>query len=144
MTAQQPQREQPIWTYATETCNGERFYPLLRINEQWGYANSKQMAELMVRALNRDMEARPHPQAPERNELAERECAINNCMRKDWLQRHDAIIRQAATLAENKRVLDLLRIAFAPLTYPSPTTINDIIDSLRTQSTTAEQQEDRR
>lgn len=31
------------------------------------------------------------PEAP-RNELAERECAINNCMRKDWLERHDAAL----------------------------------------------------
>jgi len=55
------------------------------------------------------LRTRPHtPQAPEHNELAERECAINNCMRKDWMQRHNAAIARAATLAENKRVLDYL------------------------------------
>jgi hypothetical protein len=37
-----------------------------------------------------------HAPAPEHNELAERECAINNCMRKDWLQRRDAAIATAA------------------------------------------------
>lgn len=45
------------------------------------------------------------PEAPH-NELAERECAINNCMRKDWLERHDAaLIAQEREKWERERAL---------------------------------------
>lgn len=45
---------QPTWTYKTEQCNGENFYPLFRLDVQWGYANSEMQARLMIGALNRD------------------------------------------------------------------------------------------
>jgi hypothetical protein len=45
-----------------------------------------------------------HIPAPEHNELSERECAINNCLRKDWMQRHDAAI----VAQERERILELL------------------------------------
>jgi len=44
--------------------------------------------------LNQTLRSLPHTPAPEHNKLEERECAINNCMRKDWLERHDAFIRK--------------------------------------------------
>jgi hypothetical protein len=44
----------------------------------------------------------------EHNELAEGECAINNCMRKDWLQRHDAAIARTATLKAMTELADFL------------------------------------
>jgi hypothetical protein len=49
-------------------------------------------------------DTRPRPPAPEHNELAERECAINNCMRKDWLQRHDAAIATKAVEEYKKQI----------------------------------------
>ena len=39
----------------------------------------------------------------EHNMYAERECAINNCMRRDWMDRHDAAIAAQA----REKVLDI-------------------------------------
>ena len=59
-----------------------------------------------MRKIHDEIRSRLHTSAshapPEHNELAERECAINNCLRKDWMARHDAAII-AAAIEEDRR-----------------------------------------
>jgi len=62
---------QPTWTYKTEVCNGEKFYPLFRLDAQWAYAATEDMAKLMIRALNRDGEAiRSRPAATPNQQIS--------------------------------------------------------------------------
>jgi hypothetical protein len=85
--AQQPQREYIITEEQVQTV-----HHLFSIPDHAMDDADYMMQEEIVAAIR----SHPHTPAPEHNELAERECAINNCMRKDWLERHDAATTRTA------------------------------------------------
>lgn len=62
--------------------------------------------DLQITAAD-EIRSRPAP-IPEHNELAERECAINNCFRKDWMQRHDTTVAAQAREEELQRAIGII------------------------------------